>query len=116
MTIGRNLFNLSGKTALITGGSRGLGLQIAEALGDYGARLVISSRKAADLEQARDHLRGRGAEVDFVAADIADDQDVRRLAADTMGILAALTFWSTTPVRPGRRLQKITRSMRGIGS
>ncbi|HEX7884832.1 MAG TPA: SDR family NAD(P)-dependent oxidoreductase, partial [Phenylobacterium sp.] len=39
-----NLFDLTGKTALITGGSRGLGLQIAEALGEAGARLVISSR------------------------------------------------------------------------
>ncbi len=41
----KSLFSLAGKTALITGGSRGLGLQIAEALGDHGARLIISSRR-----------------------------------------------------------------------
>ena len=48
----QNLFDLTGKKALITGGSRGLGLQMAQALGEAGAKVVISSRKAADLEQA----------------------------------------------------------------
>jgi NAD(P)-dependent dehydrogenase (short-subunit alcohol dehydrogenase family) len=41
----KKLFDLSGRTALVTGGSRGLGLQIAEALGEQGAKLVLSSRK-----------------------------------------------------------------------
>ncbi|MBC7413707.1 MAG: SDR family NAD(P)-dependent oxidoreductase, partial [Herminiimonas sp.] len=41
----QQLFDLTGKTALVTGGSRGLGLQIAEALGEQGAKIVISSRK-----------------------------------------------------------------------
>jgi NAD(P)-dependent dehydrogenase (short-subunit alcohol dehydrogenase family) len=76
----QNLFNLAGKTAVITGGSRGLGLQIAEALGDYGARLIISSRKAGELEQARDHLKARGIEVGFVAADNTREEDIHRLA------------------------------------
>jgi NAD(P)-dependent dehydrogenase (short-subunit alcohol dehydrogenase family) len=80
MAASRSLFDLIGKAALITGGSRGLGLQIAEALGDHGARLIISSRKAGDLEQARDHLRARGIEVGFIAADNANDEDIQRLA------------------------------------
>ena len=42
----RELFDLEGKTALVTGGSRGLGLQIAEALGEAGARVMLTSRKA----------------------------------------------------------------------
>jgi NAD(P)-dependent dehydrogenase (short-subunit alcohol dehydrogenase family) len=75
-----SLFSLAGKTALITGGSRGLGLQIAEALGDHGARLIISSRKAGDLETARDHLKARGIEVGFIAADNTRDEDIRHLA------------------------------------
>ena len=49
----QQLFDLKGQTALITGGSRGLGLQMAHALGEAGARVVISSRKATDLEEAR---------------------------------------------------------------
>ena len=47
----RQLFDLTGKTALVTGGSRGLGLQIAEALGEAGARVMLTSRKAGDLEE-----------------------------------------------------------------
>ena len=46
----KRAFDLTGKTALVTGGSRGLGLQIAEALGEQGAMIVLSSRNAADLK------------------------------------------------------------------
>src|SRR5471032_3087594 len=48
----QELFSLAGKTALVTGGSRGLGLQMALALGEQGAQVVISSRKQADLDAA----------------------------------------------------------------
>ena len=48
----QQLFDLKGKTALVTGGSRGLGLQMAHALGEAGARIMLSSRKASDLEEA----------------------------------------------------------------
>jgi len=81
------LFDLTGKTALITGGSRGLGLQIAEALGDAGARLVISSRKAADLETAKAHLEGRGVTVDYIVADNGKDEDILRLADEAIAKL-----------------------------
>jgi len=81
------LFDLTGKTALITGGSRGLGLQIAEALGDAGARLVISSRKPADLETAKAHLEGRGVTVDYIVADNGKDEDILRLADEAIAKL-----------------------------
>jgi len=81
------LFDLTGKTALITGGSRGLGLQIAEALGDAGARLVISSRKAADLETAKAHLEARGVTVDYIVADNGKDEDILRLADEAIAKL-----------------------------
>jgi NAD(P)-dependent dehydrogenase (short-subunit alcohol dehydrogenase family) len=80
-------FDLTGKTALITGGSRGLGLQIAEALGDQGARLVISSRKEADLAAAQKHLADRGIEVDFIAADNSKDEEIYHLADATIAKL-----------------------------
>ena len=76
----RTLFDLTGKTALITGGSRGLGLQMAVALGTYGARLVLSARKAEELQQAQAHLQKLGIEADWVAADASRDEDVTRLA------------------------------------
>ena len=56
----QQLFDLKGQTALITGGSRGLGLQMAHALGEAGARIMVTSRKASDLEQAVQELQAAG--------------------------------------------------------
>ena len=53
----RQLFDLTGRIALVTGGSRGLGLQMAEALAEMGARLALVARKPEELEEARAHLR-----------------------------------------------------------
>jgi gluconate 5-dehydrogenase len=64
------LFDLTGKTALITGGSRGLGLQMAEALGEMGARLAITARKSDELAEARAHLQGLGYQVETFTNDL----------------------------------------------
>src|SRR6185295_17030054 len=53
----RQLLDLGGKVALVTGGSRGLGLQIAEALGEMGAKLAITARKQNELDEAAAHLK-----------------------------------------------------------
>lgn len=66
------LFDLTGKVALVTGGSRGLGLQMAEALGEMGAKIAITARKAAELEEARAHLAGLGVEVLVHPSDLSD--------------------------------------------
>jgi NAD(P)-dependent dehydrogenase (short-subunit alcohol dehydrogenase family) len=58
----KQLFDLSGRTAIITGGSRGLGLQIAEALGEMGAKLALTARKKDELEAAVTHLAKQGIE------------------------------------------------------
>lgn len=70
------LLDLTGKVALITGGSRGLGLQIAEALGEMGARLAITARKADELEQARHALAGEHVEAWPTACDISRPEAV----------------------------------------
>jgi NAD(P)-dependent dehydrogenase (short-subunit alcohol dehydrogenase family) len=80
----KKAFDLTGKTALITGGSRGLGLQIAEALGEQGARIVISSRKAPDLEKAQAHLAGMGIKAEWIAADNSKDDDLKRLGGEAI--------------------------------
>jgi gluconate 5-dehydrogenase len=80
----QKLFDLSGKTALITGGSRGLGLQIAESLGEAGAKVFLTSRKAADLEEAAAHLKARGIEALWVAADASQPAEIERVVADAM--------------------------------
>jgi gluconate 5-dehydrogenase len=80
----QKLFDLTGQTALVTGGSRGLGLQMAEALGEAGARLMLTSRKQADLEEAAGHLRERGIEAQFIAADASDPLQVQKVVDHTM--------------------------------
>ena len=84
------LFDLSGQTAVVTGGSRGLGLQIAEALGEAGARILLSSRKAADLEEAAGQLRAKGIEAQWVAANAALPEDGRRIVAEAMDRLGRI--------------------------
>ncbi|SFS10749.1 SDR family oxidoreductase [Sphingomonas jatrophae] len=64
------LFDLTGRTALVTGGSRGLGLAMAEALGEFGARLILTARKQAELDEAVAHLTGLGMEATAIAADV----------------------------------------------
>ncbi|MBP8138642.1 MAG: SDR family oxidoreductase [Alicycliphilus sp.] len=80
----QQLFDLSGKTALVTGGSRGLGLQMAQALGEAGARIMLSSRKAEDLEQAVAELQAAGIDARWIAADCAREDDIARLASETV--------------------------------
>ena len=80
----QQLFDLSGKTALVTGSSRGLGLQMAHALGEAGARVVLSSRKADDLELAAAQLQAAGLDARWIAADCSDEADIRRLADETL--------------------------------
>src|SRR5271169_1325367 len=55
-----DLFDVSGKTALVTGGSRGIGLMIARGLVQAGARVIVSSRKGADVEAAAQELAAIG--------------------------------------------------------
>ena len=80
----QQLFDLTGKTALVTGGSRGLGLQMAHALGEAGARIMLSSRKAADLEEAVAELQAAGIDARWIAADCALEADIHRLADETL--------------------------------
>jgi gluconate 5-dehydrogenase len=80
----QQLFDLTGKTALVTGGSRGLGLQIAEALGEAGAKVFLTSRKAGDLEEAAAHLQGKGIDARWVAADASQPAEIERIAGEAL--------------------------------
>jgi gluconate 5-dehydrogenase len=80
----KQLLGLTGKTALITGGSRGLGLQIAAGYGEMGARVVISARKPDELEAACTQLQTAGVDASWIAADAASEADIGRLAQEAV--------------------------------
>jgi gluconate 5-dehydrogenase len=82
-TVGE-LFSLAGRTAVVTGGSRGLGLQMAEALGEQGARVLVCARKQAELDDACAHLAGRGIEAASLAADLSDEAAVAAFADEAL--------------------------------
>jgi gluconate 5-dehydrogenase len=72
----RKLLDLSGKIALVTGGSRGLGLQIAESLGEMGAKLALTARKSEELEQAREHLARQSIEALPLPCDLSQPEAI----------------------------------------
>src|ERR1700682_5288698 len=67
----KQLFDLAGRTPLVTGGSRGLGLQIAEALGEMGAKVAITARKQGELDEAAARLSKQGIEALAIAGDLS---------------------------------------------
>jgi gluconate 5-dehydrogenase len=80
----RQLFDLAGQVALVTGGSRGLGLQMAEALGEFGATIALASRRQADLDEAVVHLAALGIASFAVATDLRDPDAAQALTDAVM--------------------------------
>ena len=75
----KTLFDLTGRTALVTGGSRGLGLTMAEALGEFGARIILTARKQGELDEAVAHLAGLGIDAIAIAADVGKPGEPARV-------------------------------------
>jgi NAD(P)-dependent dehydrogenase (short-subunit alcohol dehydrogenase family) len=84
------LFDLSGRVALVTGGSRGLGLQIAEGLGEMGAKVALVARNGAVLDQAAAHLRSLGIEAVPIACDLAKPEAVAPMVAQAIEALGPI--------------------------
>jgi gluconate 5-dehydrogenase len=87
----RQLFDLAGRTALVTGGSRGLGLQIAEALAEMGARVALVARKPDELDEAITHLQTQfGTQAVAMACDLADAGAIPPMVERTLEQLGAI--------------------------
>ena len=75
----KELFKIEGKVALITGGSRGLGLQIAEALGEMGCKLAIAARKEGELAETKKYLEGLGYPVVAIPSNLSNFEHIPQL-------------------------------------
>jgi gluconate 5-dehydrogenase len=84
------LHDLRGRCALVTGAGRGLGLQIAHALGEAGARLVIAARKEAELHEAAAELRAAGHDAHPCVADVGDEAQLVHLAERAGALLGTV--------------------------
>jgi NAD(P)-dependent dehydrogenase (short-subunit alcohol dehydrogenase family) len=104
MTV-RELFDLTGKTAIVTGGGSGIGRQMAEGLAESGANLVLCARKAERCEQAAAELEQLGVRALGLGCDVRDPEQVGavvRRAVDELGSVDVLvnnagTVWGATP-------------------
>ena len=93
MTHPRNLFDLSGKVAIVTGGGSGIGRQMSEGLAEMGADLVLCARKAERCEQAAEELRGLGVRAIGMGCDVRDPEQVQAVvdrARDELGPIDVL--------------------------
>ncbi len=79
----KNIFNLEGKVAIVTGASKGIGESIAELLAEYGAKVVVSSRKQDAVDEVAKKIKEDGGEAIGIAAHMGDMQSIENLIAQT---------------------------------
>ena len=112
----RKLFDLTGRVALVTGGSRGLGLQIAEALGEMGASVAITARKQEELDEAVKHLAGLGVTSVAISCDMSRAAAIGPMVEEAIAKLgpidilvnnAGTTWGAATVEHPVEAWQKV---------
>lgn len=82
------LFSLAGRVAIVTGGSRGLGLEMAEGLSEAGAALMLCARREEWLKPTVAALRGKGARVEGTICDVSDPQQIQHVVDKTLEAFA----------------------------
>jgi NAD(P)-dependent dehydrogenase (short-subunit alcohol dehydrogenase family) len=90
MTDYSKLFDLSGKTAVVTGSTKGIGRAIVEALAAFRARVAVSSRKADKCEEVRDAINAAGGDAIAIPCNMSRMEDIDNLVATAMNELGKI--------------------------
>src|ERR687892_308560 len=93
----KSLLDLRGRVALVTGGSRGLGLQIAEALGEMGAKIAITARKKDELDQAVSQLSQQEIEAQAFVCDLGDRKAIAPVADEILKTFGKIDILVNNP-------------------
>jgi NAD(P)-dependent dehydrogenase (short-subunit alcohol dehydrogenase family) len=98
----KKLFDLKGKVAIVTGSSKGIGKSIAEALAEYGAQVVISSRSQEAVDAVADEFKAKGLEAIGIACHVGDEEQRKALVNKTIehygGVDILINNAATNPV------------------
>jgi len=100
----KQLFDLTGSVAIISGGSMGLGLQMAEGLADMGASLAICARKKQRCREAAEALRSRGVRALALECDVKDKASIERVVEETLAEFGHIDILINNSLR--RRLEE----------
>ena len=87
------LFDLTGRVAIVTGGSRGLGLEMAEGLAEAGARLMLCARRREWLDPTLEGMRARGLETEGMLCDVSNKSEVEAVVAKTRALRSRAYPW-----------------------
>ena len=112
----QSLFDLTGKTAIVTGGSRGIGLQMASALGEMGAKVALTARKENELDAARAELERGGVECLTIAGDLSDFGAIPGMASASSLKRRGPPSSASTTSRLQRSPTRSRATSRGVGS
>jgi NAD(P)-dependent dehydrogenase (short-subunit alcohol dehydrogenase family) len=112
----RELFDLTGKTAIVTGGSRGIGREMAEGLAEAGAELMLCARRAEWLDETLEELRAKNFRVEGKICDVSKAEDVQAVVGETIKTFGKIDIlinnagisWGAMPEdMPLRQWQKV---------
>jgi NAD(P)-dependent dehydrogenase (short-subunit alcohol dehydrogenase family) len=104
-----DLFDLSGKVAMVTGGSRGLGYQMVKAFAAHGADILVTSRKIEACEKVASEVKAMGRRAVTYACNVANWNELDGWSTPPTRLSARSTSWSTTPAPRRLRRRRSTR-------